>query len=101
MNDIKRGQRVWIQLENEIKETVVKSAGYKYVTVEYNSDLLFDRRTLRRANSRNSFCCVIVDLEQYKKDQYIKGMIDKIKNFKLELVDKQDLEKIVDILREY
>lgn len=100
MNDIKRGQKVWVLLKNELKETTVKSVGYKYITV-YGIEILFDRRTLRKAGSHNSSYCIITDIEKYKKDQYDKGLIDKIKSFKWELVDKEDLEKVVDILRDY
>ena len=101
MDDIKRGQKVWVSLRSEIKETVVKSVGPKYVTVEADSEIRFDRKTLRKSGSRSSLYFIIVDIEKYEKDRYRKGLIDKIKNFKWEFVVKEDLEKIVNILKEY
>lgn len=101
MKDIKRGQKVWLLLRNEIKETTVKSVGPKYITIEYDSRVLFDRKTLKRAGSRSLSCFIITDIEEYKKDQYYKGLIDEIKNFKWELLDREDLEKFVNILRDY
>jgi len=101
VDDIKRGQKVWVSFKNELKETTVKSVGPKYVTVEYNSEVRFDRKTLRRAGSYSSSYFIIVDIEKYEKDRYRKGLIDKIKNFKWEFVVKEDLEKIVNILKEY
>lgn len=98
MNDIKRGQKVWVSLRNVIIETTVKSVGPKYVTVEYDSSIRFDRKTLRRAGSGGSRYFIITDIEKYEKDQYCKGLIDKIKSFNWESVNKEDLEKVVDIL---
>jgi hypothetical protein len=101
VDNIKKGQKVWVSLRNGIKETIVKSVGPKYVTVEYDSKIRFDRKTLRKAGSYSSSYFIIVDMEKYENDRYIKGLIDKIKNFKWEFVDKDDLEKVINILNKY
>lgn len=103
MNDIKRGQKVWASLRNGIKETTVKSVGYKYITLEYDSRILFDRKTLRKAGCGGSRYFIIIDIEKYVKDQdqYYKELIDKIKRFQWESVDREDLDKVADVLKEY
>jgi uncharacterized protein with ACT and thioredoxin-like domain len=101
VSDIKRGQKVWVSLKNKIKETTVKSIGPKYITLE-NISILFDRRTLTKAGSSNSKYFIITDIENIEKYvEYYKRLIDKIKNVKWENVNKEDLERIADILRKY
>lgn len=102
MNNIKKGQKVWVSLRGEITETTVKSAGYKYITLE-DTDILFDSKTLRKVCRKNSPYFIIVDLEKYLKeqDQYYKAIIDKIKKFEWESADRAVLDKIADVLKEY
>ncbi|MDF2880052.1 MAG: hypothetical protein K0R54_609 [Clostridiaceae bacterium] len=99
MNDINRGQKVYVSLKNEIKETTVKSVGSKYVTLECDSSILFDRRTLRKAGSGHSKYFIITDIKKY--EEYYKELIDRIKDFKWDKVNKEDLEKVADILKKY
>lgn len=37
MDEIKRNQKVWVSTRRGIHETVVKSIGSKFITLEYNS----------------------------------------------------------------
>lgn len=102
MNGIKKGQKVWVSLKGQIKEATVKSAGYKYIILD-DIEILFDSKTLRRVGNRCSPYFIIIDIENYVKDQdqYYKELIDKIKGFKWEDVDKEDLNKVADILKKY
>lgn len=102
MNGIKKGQKVWVSLKNEIKETTVKSAGYKYVTLN-DIEILFDSKTLKKVGNKHSPYFIITDIEKYVKnqDQHYKEIIDKIKSFEWKSAAREDLDKVADVLSKY
>lgn len=101
MSNIKKGQKVWVSVRNRIEETIVKSAGSKYITLEYDSRIKFDRDTLIEVNGFGSPSIIILDIEKHEKDNYYRKLVYKMESVKWENVTREDLDKIADILKEY
>lgn len=103
METIKRGQKVWVSMPmyGEVKETTIKSVGNKYITVECKSGRKFHRDTLKEVDSCGIADFIILDLEKYEEDKRYSSMIRRFKKFDWSILDREDLEKIEDILRDY
>lgn len=101
MDNIKKGQKVWVSIYGNIQETTIKSVGSKYVTVECNPRRKFHRDTLREVDAHGVADFIILDLDKYEEDKRYSSMIRKFKKFDWSILDREDLEKIEDILRDY
>ena len=101
MDEIKRNQKVWVSTRRGIHETVVKSIGSKFITLEYNSRKKFYRNTLKEVNACGVADFIILDLKEYQDDIFYNSLIRKFERFDWDILDREDLDKIENILRDY
>jgi len=102
--EIVKGQRVWVFLnigKSRIIETTIKSIGPKYITLYADGRLKFYRSTLREVNGVGVSSYIILDLDEYNKNQYYSNLITKLKNTDWKHIDREDLEKVADIIADY
>ncbi|MBU3186585.1 beta barrel domain-containing protein [Clostridium estertheticum] len=98
--NVKKGQKVWIYArmrESKITETVVVTSGAKYITTDYDSRLKFNKETLREIDGRGYGSYLILDIEEYKLEQYYNELIYKLKKFDWK-IDREKLDNIAKIL---
>lgn len=101
MNEIKKGQTVWITTRRGIKETTVKSVGSKYITVEHNKRIKFHKNTLKEVDACGVADTIILDLDEHNKAAYYNALINKLEKFNWNTVSRDDLEKIENIIKNY
>lgn len=103
MENIKRGQKVWVSIPmyGEVKETTIKSVGNKYITLECNLRKKFHRDTLKEVDARGIADFIILDLKKHEEDKRYSSMIRRFKKFDWSILDREDLQKVEDILRDY
>lgn len=101
MDEIKRNQKVWVSTRRGIHETIVKSSGSKFITLEYNSRKKFYRDTLKEVNACGVADFIILDLKEYQDDIFYNSLIRKFKSFDWDILDREYLDKIDNILRDY
>ena len=99
---IKKGQKVWVYngTFKNIKETTIKSSGYKYVTVEANTRKKFHKDTLEEVDDYGSPSFIILDIKKYQEDIYYENLISKLKRFDWR-IEREDLEKVAKIIADY
>lgn len=101
MNKITKGQEIWFWSQIcGVSKTTVKSVGRKYITIK-TWDLKFDKDTLREVNYRGVASFLILDIDKYRMNQEYKMKINKLKNIKWECVEREDFDKIYNILKDY
>lgn len=98
MSSVKKGQKVWVSLRRGIKETIVKSVGSKYITLEYDPRIKFDKDTLKEVDSCGLLYFIILDLEKYETDRYYSDLISKLGNFEWNTIKREDLDKVAEII---
>lgn len=97
---LKKGQQVWVSIRQghtEIKETVIKSVGTKYITTDYDNRIKFDRNTLREVDGRGYSSYLILDIEEYNTNNYYENIISKCKRMDWN-ISRDKLDEIVKIL---
>ncbi len=97
--ELKRGQKVWVwHKKGEPKETTIKSVGPKYIRAECDDRVKYDRETLREINGCGYARYIILDLEEHKKDVYYREIKAKLRRFDWSKLDRNKIDKIVEIL---
>jgi hypothetical protein len=97
--EIKKGQVVWVNSRNGIEETKVVSSGRKYITLEWNTKIKFDKETLRQIGGCGFGRSVIVDIDKYNKDLYYNNLISRLENnFDWRNLSRDKLDEVAKLL---
>lgn len=84
---------------SRIIETTVKTIGSKYITTSYGIKYYVD--TLREVNACGAASYIILDLEEYEREQDNERKIAVIKKIEWNCIEHEDIDKIFNILRDY
>ncbi|MBD5640771.1 hypothetical protein HYI18_19675 [Clostridium botulinum] len=103
--EIRKGQKVWVCIyqgrTSKIEETIIEAVGRRYITVEACKKKRFFKNTLKEVNGAGESSFIILDIERYKKDKYYDNLIDKFKKFTWDIIKREDLDKIAEVIRDY
>ena len=101
---LKKDDKIWIAITRRdtcVIETTIKSIGKKYIKVNYDERIRFDVNTLQEIDGYGFASFLIIDLEKYNRDRYIKSIVRKCETFKWNTLEEEDLISIKHILSRY
>ena len=98
MNIIK-GQKIWVWQDRcGVSETVVKTVGRKYITVESPSRIKFRISDLRENDGCGLPAYLITDLDEYNKKCHYADIRRKLYRMNWNKISEENLDKIEKIL---
>lgn len=86
---------------NSVRTSAIRSIGKKYIILDADPRIKYDRNTLREINYCGCPNYIIPDIDEYRENIRYKKALSDIRQFNYEKMSKDDIYTIKNILDKY